>query len=450
MTAARWSGPAAIAAFVALACGCTAIALWGASVPPASDLALACFFATAMTLAWLRPLPLTDKTKLYLDTSVTIGAILYFPAGIAMLVAGVGTILGQSFRRQPWDQAVFNSAQTMLQAASGAVVLAAAGWDVNETLNATPLHLVAIGAASVVVSVVNLLAVATVVGLQTGSPVPRVVSRTLRSLTASEFLGQGVQVCLGVIAAALAATAPWAVALLMAPAAAVYRVLLHNIELRRHLAATLREREVTLADAERVAQLGSWEWQLATHDQRWSDEMFRILGMRPGTEAPSIQTFVQYVHPDDRVILEMAIQDALETSTAFELRHRVLRADGNERSVRTHGMVIHDAAGQPARLVGTVHDISDRLALETQLLQQDVPVLLTTREVEVLNSLARGNANKEIAVQLGISEQTVKNHVTSILRKLRVNDRTQAVVVAMRHGWIDLDVAAGDQPLPGR
>ncbi|MFW6074433.1 MAG: response regulator [Chloroflexota bacterium] len=63
---------------------------------------------------------------------------------------------------------------------------------------------------------------------------------------------------------------------------------------------------------------------------------------------------------------------------------------------------------------------------------------LTPREVEILDCVARGNSNKEIASILGISDQTVKNHITSILRKLQVNDRTQAVIYALRHGWIKL------------
>lgn len=64
---------------------------------------------------------------------------------------------------------------------------------------------------------------------------------------------------------------------------------------------------------------------------------------------------------------------------------------------------------------------------------------LTPREVEILDCVARGNSNKEIASILGISDQTVKNHITSILRKLQVNDRTQAVIYALRHGWIKLE-----------
>ena len=66
-------------------------------------------------------------------------------------------------------------------------------------------------------------------------------------------------------------------------------------------------------------------------------------------------------------------------------------------------------------------------------------VPLSAREVEVLENIARGNSNKEIARNLGISDQTVKNHITSILRKLQVNDRTEAVVYALKHGWIKME-----------
>ena len=70
---------------------------------------------------------------------------------------------------------------------------------------------------------------------------------------------------------------------------------------------------------------------------------------------------------------------------------------------------------------------------------------LSSREVEILDYIARGNSNKEIAKSLKISDQTVKNHITSILKKLSVNDRTAAVVHALRHGWIKMEeVTSGE------
>jgi DNA-binding NarL/FixJ family response regulator len=64
---------------------------------------------------------------------------------------------------------------------------------------------------------------------------------------------------------------------------------------------------------------------------------------------------------------------------------------------------------------------------------------LSDREMEVLSCVVKGKSNKEIAASLGISHQTVKNHVTSILRKFNVEDRTQAVVYALKHGWVSLN-----------
>lgn len=71
----------------------------------------------------------------------------------------------------------------------------------------------------------------------------------------------------------------------------------------------------------------------------------------------------------------------------------------------------------------------------------DLFVPLSAREMEILEMVTQGASNKEIAQRLGISHQTVKNHMTAILRKLRVDDRTQAAVYALKHGWVRLERA---------
>jgi len=69
---------------------------------------------------------------------------------------------------------------------------------------------------------------------------------------------------------------------------------------------------------------------------------------------------------------------------------------------------------------------------------EDIMSPLTPREIEILDYVARGFLNKQIAIELGISEQTIKNHVTSILRKLNANARTEAVVLAIKQGMITI------------
>lgn len=82
-----------------------------------------------------------------------------------------------------------------------------------------------------------------------------------------------------------------------------------------------------------------------------------------------------------------------------------------------------------------------RLAGNITLDGEDLFVPLSPREMEILEYVTRGLSNKEIAYKLGISHQTVKNHMTAILRKLRVDDRTQAAVYALRRGWVRLEAA---------
>ena len=78
--------------------------------------------------------------------------------------------------------------------------------------------------------------------------------------------------------------------------------------------------------------------------------------------------------------------------------------------------------------------------------EEDAFALLSPREMEILQYVTSGLSNKEIASRLGISHQTVKNHMTAILQKLHVDDRTQAAVYALRHGWVDLQEGKRSKP----
>lgn len=96
----------------------------------------------------------------------------------------------------------------------------------------------------------------------------------------------------------------------------------------------------------------------------------------------------------------------------------------------THEDVMRWIEEKVGRLAGSPSDDAD-----------DLFIPLSPREMEILEYVTRGLSNKEIAYKLGISHQTVKNHMTAILRKLRVDDRTQAAVYALRRGWVRLDQA---------
>lgn len=108
------------------------------------------------------------------------------------------------------------------------------------------------------------------------------------------------------------------------------------------------------------------------------------------------------------------------------------------RQVYQGAYLINDNVLSRPRVASLVLNVFHEMAKEEATEVTPLYSPLSSREVEILDYIARGNSNKEIAKSLKISDQTVKNHITSILKKLSVNDRTAAVVHALRNGWIKM------------
>ena len=139
----------------------------------------------------------------------------------------------------------------------------------------------------------------------------------------------------------------------------------------------LRRSEASLAKAQRMAHLGNWEWGMRTGEVWWSDEVYRIYGFAPQQFAPTLGRLLEAVHPDDRGLLRGAIDAALYRGEPYDFEHRVLRPDGEVRWVHRQAEVIRDEEDEPLKMVGTVHDITERKALEEQLQYQALHDALT-------------------------------------------------------------------------
>lgn len=132
------------------------------------------------------------------------------------------------------------------------------------------------------------------------------------------------------------------------------------VERTEALAETTRR----LSDAQRMAGLGSWEFDLATQSVTWSDEMFRLFGFEPGEIAPSYGRYLDVLHPDDRAASQAAVARAIETGEPLDHDERIIRGDGVERIFHAAGAVIRDAGGRPVRMVGSAQDVTDLRAAE--------------------------------------------------------------------------------------
>ncbi len=149
-----------------------------------------------------------------------------------------------------------------------------------------------------------------------------------------------------------------------------------DITARKRAEKKLRQSEANLALAQQIAHLGSWEKDLSDLSDfgktplRWSDEVFRIFGYRPGEIEVSYANFLGAVHPDDRPLIEAAVQAAIGGGTPFNIEHRILLPGGAERVVHEQAEIVFDGqTRQPLKMIGTVLDITERRRNEESLRQ---------------------------------------------------------------------------------
>jgi PAS domain S-box-containing protein len=124
--------------------------------------------------------------------------------------------------------------------------------------------------------------------------------------------------------------------------------------------AELHDRIDRLEEAQAVAHMGSYDWDIATDVNRWSDELYRIYGHEPQSFNASYERFQSMVHPDDRERVQAMHQEAYATGEPYHTVERIVRPDGEVRVLDTTGRVIRDAAGTPVRMAGVCIDITDR------------------------------------------------------------------------------------------
>jgi diguanylate cyclase (GGDEF)-like protein/PAS domain S-box-containing protein len=157
-----------------------------------------------------------------------------------------------------------------------------------------------------------------------------------------------------------------------------------DITERKEREEALRKSEANLAEAQRLAHVGSWEWDLRTGEIFWSDEVFRIYGFEPKEFVPDFERLVGVVHPDDRELLRRKIDGAVRQGEPYDFEHRIVRPNGEERVVHRRAEVVRDEDIEPLRMVGTVHDVTERKALEEQLQRQALHDPLTRLPNRVL------------------------------------------------------------------
>ncbi|MEO6121527.1 MAG: diguanylate cyclase, partial [Acidimicrobiales bacterium] len=144
------------------------------------------------------------------------------------------------------------------------------------------------------------------------------------------------------------------------------RQVVAQLRLRR-AAETAREAGQRLAEAQRVAKVGSWEWDVPRDTLRWSDQLYQLFGLEPGRLDATYEGYLDAVHPDDRAMITAAIGEAFASGGEFGFDHRVLWPDGTIRWLQSRGRLERAADGTPLRMHGTAADITERVELQEEL-----------------------------------------------------------------------------------
>jgi two-component system cell cycle sensor histidine kinase/response regulator CckA len=215
----------------------------------------------------------------------------------------------------------------------------------------------------------------------------------------------------------------------------------------RESEARLRRSEATLAEAQRIGRIGSWEVNLKTGAVRWSRQAYVNFGVDPATYVPTLDSFRKALHPDDRERVEEALRTVIATAAPVELEYRIITSDGATRVLYSRGEITRfDADGTPAVMTGMQQDITERKRVEQESLESR---LLLQNFLDSSSTLAFATdlqgrivfANRALQRTFGVSAASVVGRT-----------RQQAFpgmppAVAAEHRRNDLAVAERNQPL---
>ncbi|MGR9013993.1 MAG: PAS domain S-box protein [Gammaproteobacteria bacterium] len=144
-------------------------------------------------------------------------------------------------------------------------------------------------------------------------------------------------------------------------------IVIRDITERKQMEDALRKSEKILTEAQRIAQVGSWDWDVLMNRVEWSEMSYEIYTPDKRPAALGFDDFTSSLHPDDLERVLAAVHSAFEHDTPFDLDHRVVSASKGVRHVHAQGRVFRDANGKPVRMMGTVQDITERKRMEDVL-----------------------------------------------------------------------------------
>ncbi|MBL6945480.1 MAG: PAS domain S-box protein [Rhodospirillales bacterium] len=178
-----------------------------------------------------------------------------------------------------------------------------------------------------------------------------------------------------------------------------------DVTKHRMVENALRKSEQRHAEAQQIAQVGSWEWDLETGEENWSDEHFRLLGFEPGEVQPHHDIFLQCVHEGDRERIDSPIVDRASGDEPFGDDFRIVWPDGSVRHVRSRAVLQRDENGTPKRLAGTATDITERKLAESVIRDSEARLRAVLEGIQHPISVTRVSDGKALFINDAASKK---------------------------------------------
>jgi len=151
-------------------------------------------------------------------------------------------------------------------------------------------------------------------------------------------------------------------------------------ELEFHL-RQLKLSEEKLNNAQQLAHIGSWEWNIADNKIEWSDELYRIYGMNREKFEANYENYLKSIHPDDSEFVNGIVQKAYQDHQPFDFFHRLILPNGEVRTLHGRGEVYLNSEGEIIRMIGTAQDVTERKVAEEKLYQNNIELEMKNKEI---------------------------------------------------------------------
>ncbi|MDD5233175.1 MAG: PAS domain S-box protein [Syntrophales bacterium] len=162
---------------------------------------------------------------------------------------------------------------------------------------------------------------------------------------------------------------------------------------RKKAEESLRKSSASLADAQRIAHIGNWEWDIRTGETSWSDEIYRILGVARDSFGRRYEDLLDLIHPEDRAVVKGAVNRAVHTGAPAENSYRISRADGSIAEIAERIEAIPGGDGRTAKLLGIIQDVTERKKADKKL-QKAKDALLQAEKLASIGLLSSGVAHE--------------------------------------------------------